>query len=962
MKFVRRLFFVAGIGIMPFWGQAQFYNAGQEPASLKWRRISSLNFEVIYPESFEVEAHKVVNLMEMAYNKVGYSLDHLPSKVSLILHTQTVKSNAFLGWAPQRIEMYTTPNQNIYSTDWMQQLAVHEYRHMVQLSKIDQEMPQLFRILFGDLAAASIAAVHVPFWILEGDAVTIETALSNSGRGRKPDFIRETKAQVVEKGAYNFGKAYLGSFKDFVPNHYQMGYFMVAGSRDLFNENIWSNSITRISRNPLKINALNKSIIKETGLSKSQLYDSIYSFLKLKWTSEIDQLPQTNVQRLSRTNKVYTNYLYPHYTTTKKLITLKSALNLTDRFIEIDSLGNEKTIFVPGYIFNESVSMQANQIIWSEYDFHLRWTHNDGTLVRILDTETKTLEEFQYKTKLFAACLSPDLKTFAAVEIDDQYRFFLSIYNARSGALIKKIATPDNRFLMTPKWINANKLVMVSLHKNIKNIELYDLEQDSWTNILKAPNEEISRPSIIGETLYYISGKTGTDQLFSMEIRNSNPVQITQSPFGIANYSVIDNTIVYSNYTSNGFQICKEKLNNTNEYQILNSEKPYEFPFVNKISEQEKGSINFEDSLSQSISYQSQPYSKLKRAFNFHSWAPLYIDGTKQNAGLGYSVMSQNLLSTTELTAGYKYSYEDRAGSYNIDFKYLGWYPRINFNATAGNRNSSYWLIKKTIFQQSNQILIDTVSINFSYKYSSMNLGADIPIDLTHGKWNRFVQPSINYNLTIFNPDKFAHESFPNGNLQYVNASLYFHQILKKSEQDLVPNFGIITRLNAAISTSGVKSYGSVWSIIQRFYLPGLMPNHGIKTYLGYQNKDRADYSFADQVRIARGYTTTINNSMLTLSADYLLPIAYPDFKLVNIFYLKRIQTTLFYDQSNLVVPIKDLNTKVNQQFSSTGVELIFDSHFLNFIAPIQIGGRTSYLLNNHSVNFELLFGIQFSF
>lgn len=962
MKFIRRVLFVAGIGIMPFWGQAQFYNAGQEPASLKWRRISSLNFEVIYPESFEVEAHKVVNLMELAYKKVGYSLDHLPPKVSLILHTQTVKSNAFLGWAPQRIEMYTTPNQNIYSTDWMQQLAVHEYRHMVQLSKIDQEMPKLFRILFGDLATAAVAAVHVPFWILEGDAVAVETALSNSGRGRQPDFIRETKAQLVEKGAYNFSKAYLGSYKDFVPNHYQMGYFMVAGSRDLFNENIWKNSISRISRNPLKINALNKSIVKETGISKSQLYDSIYSFLKLKWTSEIAQLPQTNVQRLSRTNKVYTNYLYPHYTSTGKLIALKSALNQTDQFIEIDSLGNEKTIFVPGYMFKESVNMQANQIIWSEYDFHPRWTHNDGTLVRIFDARNTKLKEFHYKTKLFAPCLSPDLKTFAVVEIDDQYCFFLSIYNASSGELIEKIATPDNRFLMTPQWTNLNQLVMISLHNNVKNIELYDLQYQKWTQLITAPNEEISRPSITGETLYYISGKTGTDQLFSMDIKNPKPVQITQTPFGIANYNVTENTIVYSKYTSNGFQLCKEHLKSVENYRKNTSNETYEYPFVNKITKQERGPIEFEDTLNQEITYKSQPYSKLKQALNFHSWAPLYIDGSNQNAGIGISVMSQNLLSTTELTAGYKYSYEDRAGSYNIDFKYLGWYPRLNFSATTGQRNSSYWLIQKTIYQPENQLIIDTVSIDFTYKQSSLNFGVDVPFDLTHGKWIRFLQPSINYNITIFNPDQKAHESFPKGILQYANASIYFHQIIKKSEQDLLPNWGFITSINAATSLPGVKSYGSTWSVIQRIYFPGLMPNHGLKTYLAFQNKSRADYSFSDQIRLSRGYTSVINNTMFTISADYLMPIAYPDFNLANIFYLKRIQTALFYDQSQLTIPIDNSNTDMIQNLRSTGMELILDTHFLNFIAPIQIGGRTSYLLNNQTLKLELLFGIQFSF
>ena len=233
---ILKILFTLLFSVISFILFGQYFNGGAERARINWKYIRSINFEIIYPEGFEKQGERIARLLEKSYNYSTRTLNNYPKPISVILHTGTVKSNAFLGWAPSRIEMYTTPNQGIYSQDWLEQLAIHEYRHMVQLSKLETEMPQLLKYLFGEHAAAILTALYLPFWFIEGDAVATETGLSTSGRGRLPDFQREIKAQLVEKGKYSYDKAYLGSYKDYVANHYNLGYLLVGGAREKYKK------------------------------------------------------------------------------------------------------------------------------------------------------------------------------------------------------------------------------------------------------------------------------------------------------------------------------------------------------------------------------------------------------------------------------------------------------------------------------------------------------------------------------------------------------------------------------------------------------------------------------------------------------------------------------------------------------------------------------------------------------
>ena len=178
---------------LPYFADAQYFAVGQDPASIKWRQIQTENFQLIYPSDYEDQAQRVAHIFERVYGYSGVSLNHKPKKISVVLHTKSIKSNGFVAWSPSRVELFPTPGQEMYAQDWIEQLAIHELRHHVQIDKIESELPAIFRILLGEQAAALVVGAYLPFWFLEGDAVVSETAFSNSGRGRLPSFSMELK-------------------------------------------------------------------------------------------------------------------------------------------------------------------------------------------------------------------------------------------------------------------------------------------------------------------------------------------------------------------------------------------------------------------------------------------------------------------------------------------------------------------------------------------------------------------------------------------------------------------------------------------------------------------------------------------------------------------------------------------------------------------------------------------------
>lgn len=956
------LLFVLACMVGPLYGQ--YFSTGEDPANIRWRQISTLNFQLIYPESFEVQAHKLANYFEKVYQYGSGTLNHKPRKISVIFHTRTVRSNGLVAWAPRRMEIFTPPHQEIYAQDWLEQLAIHEFRHVVQIDKIHTSLPGILKIIFGEQIGALVTGAYLPFWFLEGDAVVSETALSNHGRGRLPSFLMEHRAQVVEKGVFSFDKAFNRSYRDFVPDHYKLGYHLVGESRARYGAELWENAIDRISGRPWSVTPLNKSLKLQTGLNQDGLYKSIFDSLRHVWMKEDATLIPVQQDTISALADVYTNYLHNHLLPDGKSIALKSGFDDIPHFVMIDEKGNEKKILTPGQILDESVGYRNHLMVWSEFVPDMRWAHSGRSLIRIFDTKNMTERSFFPEYKCFAPAISPDEQYVAVVEVNFENEYYLSVYNAISGDLVIRYQTPGNHYLFSPAWVNGSGLAAIVLTREGKRLALIDPFEDRLEYLSVAPGHEIRQLVFHNGKLYFISGHSGRDELWSYDLEDNSYGRLTIARFGHA-YPAIDpagNRILLSDYTSRGYQLVSVNLNKT-ALQQSSQVTSANYPLAEVLALQEPGVIDFESS--DTLRYNSSKYSKAQNIFKFHSWAPFNLDVDTYDLSPGISMVSQNILGTAETTLGYKWNSTEEAGRYFVNFEYRGLYPIVKLSAGTGRREAEFLEIQVYRDQQGQVVRQDTVTKRFNWTERDFTLGSRVPLNFTRGAYFRLLQPEVSYKITGYSHDTSTPSSFIKGNIQTLMYRLYYHQIRRQAYRDVMPDAGIVADAGFRHSPSGKNNPGTLVSGQLRLYLPGMMRNHGTSLYTGLQFRDRGEkYSFSDVVRMPRGWYSMNNNQLGIIALDYSMPLFYPDLNLGRYIYFRRVRTSVWGDMANLRGDIyRDgkIEGTFSRNLTSVGIDLTSDINILRLYAPANAGIRTIFLPETGKFRIEFLFSVDFT-
>ena len=941
--------------------EAQYYLVGEDPSGIRWRQINTSNFQIIYPSDFELKAQRMASVLEKAYLFAGKSLQHQPQKISVILHTSTVYSNGFAAWAPARVELFTTPHQEIYAQDWLEQLALHEYRHVVQIDKIGSELPKIFKIILGEQAAALAIGAYLPFWFLEGDAVATETALSHSGRGRVPSFEMELKAQSVEKGFFSYDKAYLGSYKDYIPDYYQLGYQIVAGVRSKYGVNSWSEVLNYVAHNPLSINAFSKGLRNVTGKNQSQLYKTIFTDLKEGWILKDKVLKKTEFETITRPQTGYISYRYPYQVNDSTFFAVKYSLDRLTKFVLIGSKGEEKHLFTPGELFEESITYGQRKVFWIESKPDIRWAHRQFSQLRILNLDNGTVTERNYADKIFAPCLSADGSSLAAVKVDKNNRCSIVFVNSQTGKIIKELHLSEDLFVITPSWAeNGQELFAVVLNKNGKSLAAINTMNGTISYLLPFSFNELMRPVQRGNFVYYTNTIDGIADLYAFNISEKANYRITSSRFGVRDVQTSSDGkyLIYSNYTSDGFKVVKTALNKL-DFKVADPTSPHHYDLADQLSSQEKGIPDF--SAPDTTTYSSRRYSKLANLFNFHSWAPVHIDSETEEVRPGVSLLSQNKLSTAITQLGYDYSTANQTGKWVAKFDYTGLFPILKLNADYGNESSYYYQINNHTNSSGQIIGKDTQEVKFSYKIFDIKGIVSLPLNISHGKMSRLIQPEFQAGYTRIWQGAQAPSNFFSGSIIPLTYRLYAHNLLKLGQRDMQPAIGQILDVHYRHSPFGDRDYGSIWSAEGLLYFPGLVRHHGFRIYGGFQEKKISSSSFSDLVSYPRGYPNLYNNQLFSLKSDYLLPLFYPDWSLGKLSYFKRISLRIFYDQAWATVPIQNHTNEYHTSFSSSGAELMADCNILRLIVPSVIGVRTSYLKDQKELKFEFVFSINLS-
>ncbi len=944
-------------------GYSQYFSTGQEPASIRWRQINTKHFQLIYPEDYEEKAQQVAFVFEKVYAYGSKSLKHEPRKISIILHTHTVKSNGLVAWSPKRVELFTTPHQAIYAQDWLEQLAIHEFRHVVQMDKIQQELPDILPILFGEQAAAVAVGAYLPFWFIEGDAVVTETALSKAGRGRLPSFLMENKAQLLEKGAYSFNKASLGSYKDFVPNRYKFGYWMVGGTRQKFGSEVWENVINEIAKRPLSITPVNRVLKRETGMNQAGLYRSLFADYQKEWSREVADIKISKVKEITARQPFFSRYTQAYALNDSTWIALKESRADLSRIVKLTP-SLEELVTTPGAIFKESFSGRGNQLIWSERRPDIRWTHADRSVIVVYNSETNEKQVFEYENKLFSPTISPLFKQFAAIEVDHSNHYSLSIFDLQNGQQLQQFKLPGNPYLLTPCWDDSgNSLFFVTQSSEGKKLTSLDVTTGHSKVLMDGHFHEIRNPYFADNKLYFTGSFSGIDNIYQLDLNSKLAKQLSSVPFGADYPASVGENLVFSNYNSDGFQLVQlhqnEMVNKELDATIFKT-----YPLAEKLASQELGIPDFSEK--EHAVFETKPYRKLAHLFNFHSWAPAYIDAAEEDVKPGVSLFSQNKLGTAETRLGYEYDWADEAGKYIAGFKYSGWFPVFDAEVSYRKPSAHYWLIENTVDQESGAIIAsDTTKQRFSWKELNIDASVYLPLQFSQGKYTQYVRPKIDYAYQNIGHTTDTPHEFYEGYYHSVTYQLYLQNMLRQAELDLRPRWGQALELTFRDGLKGGSDVGDLSAVQAYLFVPGFMQNHGTRFYYGYQKRNLGTaFTFGNIVRSPRGYKSFQNNEIYTFSADYAMPLAYPDWSLGRWIFLKRLRANFFYDYAHATGNLYNQEGQVAGVFStdmqSIGVDLIGDGHFLRLLTPVSFGLRTAFLPSSQKAYFQLLFSVDF--
>jgi len=944
--------------LVPFLLNAQYFIWGQDPGSLKWKQVRTENFQVLFPEGYEEQGTYVADALEAAYVAASRTLGHHPRKVSVILHNQTVVANGFVSWAPRRLELFTNPPQDNDSHDWLDQLVVHEFRHVVQVDKLNQGITKVLSYVMGEQATGISFGLFMPMWFVEGDAVAVETGLSNSGRGRLPAFEQGLRAQMLEKGLYSYDKAYMGSFRDYVPNYYELGYQLVAAGRAQYGEDIWDKVVDNVARRPYTLVPFSLGLKRHAGVTAVQHYKQTFEMLDSAWRQQDARNETTPRTLLTTQPRLFTNYRYPSFVNDSLLVALKTGFREIPQVVAIDMHGGEQVLFSPGFINAHGFSAAAGKIVWTELRTDPRWEHRSWSEVHVYDMQTGQRKRLTRGTRFFAPSVSYDGELIVVAEVTDQNHYSLVVINAETGEELSRISTTENAFLMTPAWHSkANSLVAIALDESGKRIVLAERDSQQFKTIFHAGHTEISRPSFTPEGKVLFTGAfSGIEMVYQFDPESGTVEQLVASAYG-ARDAVVQpgqEAIFWSEYTADGYAIVRADVDVLKGALPLEIVEDHSVKFHEIIAGQEQALVT-RNTVKRS-EREVLPYYKFPNLFNLHSWSPMYIDANNMEVKPGAALYFQDVLSTSVAVVGYEYDMNEEVGTYSVDYSYQGWYPVVNLNVGTGLRRARYSR--------------EGVLYPFHFRENTLRLGLSLPLSFMHYEWFYGLNPSARLAFTNVRSTDGSPDFFQPNDIRSLEYRLYAYRQQRSVMRDMRPRWAQVVDVNYRHTPFSGANMGSVFSARLIGYFPGLMRHHSLRLSAAWQKKQAGNpvqgtvnYNFPNLVAYPRGISGRFDDRVSVLSADYALPLWYPDLSIPQVVYLKRISVNFFFDRADtkfLVRPEEGPGYYTKDVLYSTGVDIIGNMHFFRFVSPVDLGLRIYHLPNIDYTGLQLLFGINF--
>lgn len=879
--------------------------SGSDPY-IKWKTIHTPNFSINYYQGGEGFAKRVANIAEDVHQDLTKLFDFSPTERTEILIVNDIDSaNGIANVYPyNQITIYAFPpdvEDSLSSfDDWLRQLIVHEYTHILHIDNFGGIPYYLNKILGKTILPNAL----LPSWWTEGLATLIETVKTSGGRVGNSIFEMYLRSSYYHKKFFNLNEltdvplilprgtssyVYGGTFFKFLYEKYGIERF--------------SKFITEYGKKllPFGINIISKNIF---GKNFIELYEDFKEYY-FKKCDEIKQKIENegieNGEALTRNGEIKG---YPVFGKDPRTLYFLNSNGKELPYIAEFNIVERKEKKIKkcyggcDYLWFDR---ENEELLYSKYDFYKTYyVYKD-----LYSLDLKTLKEKRI-TEGMRVRWGSKLKNGNIVFVNSHYeKTFLNLYDVQKKKVQQLIEGDFDFIISSPKVSpDGKKIAYVSFKENRWDIYIMEFEKGEIKRI--TDNFNIERDpswSPDSKNILFSSDKGGIYNIYIYNLENENIFKITNVLGGCFHPSMSPDgkKVAFLSYSSRGYDLHIVELD-----ERLNLKK-------DKKKEKRKKIQKYEPL---KISYLSENYNPLE-TLRPRGWKPTYYIDTSGFSYIGADIEGSDVVKYHNYLISTGYEFDETRPFILTNWTNNQYFPTLKFNA-------GYFPYNKYAFLMDNWLKIrgEAYSGTFSLEIPFPSYKRSFYLTTSyHFEWSRKIE-------------SFKEKHDPAEQAPFIpefgrNALLSFsigYNGLESYTYSISPEYGMSGEITFSTSNSFL---GGRWSNYNIFYnLQGFIENPFIDTH-AFSLKTAGGISLGDLKgkhifalggmpsrdfildiinntpvggNFLRGYPSQafLGDRYMLYSAEYRFPLLRPFFGPDTLpLYLKNIHSSIFVDAGN---------------------------------------------------------------